>query len=289
MNAEQKRGVDRANLDPSVAPQTDFYDYACGGWMKANPLKPEFARYGTFDELRENNRVQLRELIMNLDTKNAPQGSITQKIGDLYAMGLDSLRLNIEGAQPIIGDVVAINQTPKSDVMDLLATKIGVDGFFSTGVEADMMNSDIHAMYWSQGGMGLGDRDYYLEDSDNAKKIRDAYRTYIKTLTSLIGYDNAAQQRVADNVMEIETRLAKAAMSREELRNPAATYNPMTLDEIAAKYPNVDLRRYFAKQGITDIESVVIGQPNSLAEVNAILAEASEQAIHAIYPLPPIL
>ena len=280
MNAEQKRGVDRANLDPSVAPQTDFYDYACGGWMKANPLKPEFARYGTFDELRENNRVQLRELIMNLDTKNAPQGSITQKIGDLYAMGLDSLRLNIEGAQPIIGDVVAINQTPKSDVMDLLATKIGVDGFFSTGVEADMMNSDIHAMYWSQGGMGLGDRDYYLEDSDNAKKIRDAYRTYIKTLTSLIGYDNAAQQRVADNVMEIETRLAKAAMSREELRNPAATYNPMTLYEIAAKYPNVDLRRYFAKQGITDIESVVIGQPNSLAEVNAILAEASEQAIH---------
>lgn len=280
MNAEQKRGVDRANLDPSVAPQTDFYDYACGGWMKANPLKPEFARYGTFDELRENNRVQLRELIMNLDTKNAPQGSITQKIGDLYAMGLDSLRLNIEGAQPIIGDVVAINQTPKSDVMDLLATKIGVDGFFSTGVEADMMNSDIHAMYWSQGGMGLGDRDYYLEESDNAKKIRDAYRTYIKTLTSLIGYDSAAQQRVADNVMEIETRLAKAAMSREELRNPAATYNPMTLDEIAAKYPNVDLRRYFAKQGITDIESVVIGQPNSLAEVNAILAEASEQAIH---------
>lgn len=280
MNAEQKRGVDRANLDPSVAPQTDFYDYACGGWMKANPLKPEFARYGTFDELRENNRVQLRELIMNLDTKNAPQGSITQKIGDLYAMGLDSLRLNIEGAQPIIGDVVAINQTPKSDVMDLLATKIGVDGFFSTGVEADMMNSDIHAMYWSQGGMGLGDRDYYLEDSDNAKKIRDAYRTYIKTLTSLIGYDSAAQQRVADNVMEIETRLAKAAMSREELHNPAATYNPMTLDEIAAKYPNVDLRRYFAKQGITDIESVVIGQPNSLAEVNAILAEASEQAIH---------
>lgn len=280
MNAEQKRGVDRANLDTSVAPQTDFYDYACGGWMKANPLKPEFARYGTFDELRENNRIQLRELIMNLDTKNSPEGSIAQKIGDLYEMGLDSLRLNIEGSQPIIGDVVAINQTPKSDVIDLLATKVGVDGFFATGVEADMMNSDVNAMYWSQGGMGLGDRDYYLEDSDNAKKIRDAYRTYIMTLTRLIGYDAEAQKRTADNVMEIETRLAKAAMSREELRDPAATYNPMTLDEIAEKYPYMDLRRYFAKQGITDIESVIIGQPNSLAEINAILAEASEQAIH---------
>lgn len=248
--------------------------------MKANPLKPEFARYGTFDELRENNRIQLRELIMNLDAKNAPEGSVAQKIGDLYAMGLDSLRLNIEGSQPVIGDVVAINQTPKSDVIDLLATKIGIDGFFSTGVEADMMNSEVNAMYWSQGGMGLGDRDYYLEDTDNARKIRDAYRTYIMTLTGLIGYDDDARQRVADNVMEIETRLARAAMSREELRNPAATYNPMTLDEIAEKYPDVDLRRYFAKQGITDIESVVIGQPDSLAEVNAILAEASEQAIH---------
>lgn len=280
MNTSQKRGVDRANLDPSVAPQTDFYDYACGGWMKANPLKPEFARYGTFDELRENNRIQLRELIMNLDAKNAPEGSVAQKIGDLYAMGLDSLRLNIEGSQPVIGDVVAINQTPKGDVIDLLATKIGIDGFFSTGVEADMMNSEVNAMYWSQGGMGLGDRDYYLEDTDNARKIRDAYRTYIMTLTGLIGYDDDARQRVADNVMEIETRLARAAMSREELRNPAATYNPMTLDEIAEKYPDVDLRRYFAKQGITDIESVVIGQPDSLAEVNAILAEASEQAIH---------
>lgn len=280
MNAEQKKGVDRANLDLSVAPQTDFYDYACGGWMKANPLKPEFARYGTFDELRENNRVQLRELIMNLDVKNAEEGSVAQKIGDLYAMGLDSLRLNIDGAQPIIGDVVAINQTPKGDIIDLLATKIGVDAFFATGVEADMMNSDVNAMYWSQGGMGLGDRDYYLEDSDNAKKIRDAYRTYIKTLTSLIGYDAKAQERVADNVMDIETRLAKAAMTREELRNPAATYNPMSLDEIAEKYPNVDLRRYFAKQGITDIESVVIGQPNSLAEVNAILGEMPEQVIH---------
>ena len=280
MNAEQKKGVDRANLDLSVAPQTDFYDYACGGWMKANPLKPEFARYGTFDELRENNRVQLRELIMNLDVKNAEEGSVTQKIGDLYAMGLDSLKLNIDGAQPIIGDVVAINQTPKEDVIDLLATKIGVDAFFSTGVEPDMMDSEVNAMYWSQGGMGLGDRDYYLEDSDNARKIRDAYRTYIKTLTSLIGYDAKAQERVADNVMDIETRLARAAMTREELRDPAATYNPMSLDDIAEKYPNVDLRRYFAKQGITDINSVVIGQPNSLAEVNAILAEASEQAIH---------
>ncbi len=280
MNAEIKHGVDRANLDTTTAPQDDFYQYACGGWMKANPLKPEFARFGTFDELRDNNRTQLRELITNLDSKNAAPGSVAQKIGDLYAMGLDSIRLNIEGAQPIMGDVVAINQASKADLIDLMAGMMGVSAFFVTGVEADMMNSDVNAMYWSQGGLGLGDRDYYLEDSDNAKKIREAYRTYLKKLASLVGYSDEAQNRLADNVMQIETQLAEAAMTREELRNPAATYNPMSLQQLSNDFPNVDLRRYFAKQGITDIDTLIVGQPKSLAMVDKIMAEASEQALH---------
>lgn len=280
MNAEQPKGVDRNNLDPSVTPQEDFYEYACGGWMKANPLKPEFSRYGTFDQLRENNRTQVRDLITGLDTKNAPQGSMTQKIGDLYALGLDSIKLNLDGAQPIMGDVVAINQTPKADLIDLIAVMPGISAFFATGVEADMMDSNANAMYWSQGGLGLGDRDYYLEDSENARDLRDAYRKYVMTLTRLVGYDEAAQQRVADNVMKIETALAEAAMSREELRNPAASYNPMTMQELAERYPNVDLKRYFAKQGINDINSVIIGQPKSLAAVDSILANATEQELH---------
>ena len=280
MNADTKRGVDRANLDPTVAPQTDFYNYACGGWMKANPLKPEYARYGTFDELRENNRTQLRELITNLDSKNAPFGSITQKIGDLYAMGLDSIRLNIEGAQPIVGDIVAINQTPKSEIMPLLGRMSEMGAFFSTGVEADMMDSSVNAMYWSQGGLNLGDRDYYLEDDDRAKTIREAFRAYIKTMMSLVGYDEAACERVADNVLAIETRLAKAAMTREQLRDPAATYNPMPMAALAEKYPNVDFVRYFHELGIDGLGTLVVGQPGSLDEINKILEEESEQALH---------
>lgn len=277
---EIKKGVDRANLDPATAPQDDFYQFACGGWMKAHPLKPEFARFGTFDELRENNRKQLRDLITGLDSKNEPNGSIAQKIGDLYALGLDSIKLNIDGAQPIMGDVVAINQTPKADLVDLMASMIGVSAFFVTGIEADMADSNVNAMYWSQSGLGLGDRDFYLEDTENARHIREAYRSYLKTIASLVGYSEEAQNRLADNVMEIETRLAQAAMTREEMRNPASIYNPMPMERIARDYPNVDLRRYFSRQGIDNIDTVIVCQPSSLAAVDRIMAESTEQALH---------
>lgn len=274
------KGVDRANLNDSVAPQEDFYEYACGGWMKANPLKPEFSRFGTFDQLGENTREQVKSLVTGLDTKNVVAGSAAQQIGDLYAMGMDSVRLNEQGATPIMKDIETINNTKREDLIDLMATMVGVDAFFGTGVDADMMNSDMNTMYWGQGGLGLGDRDYYLEDSENTNNIREAYKTYLKTITSLIGYDENAQQRVVDNVMRIETALAQAAMSREELRDPAASYNPMSLTQITKDYPNVDLKRYFAKQGIDSIETIIIGQPKSLAAVNEILGKESEEALH---------
>ena len=273
------KGVDRANLNDSVAPQEDFYAYACGGWMESNPLKPEYSRFGTFDQLGENTRQQVKDLVTGLDSKNAVKGSAAQQIGDLYAMGMDSVRLNEQGAAPVMNDLQTINSTNRLDIIDLMASMVGIDAFFGTGVDADMMNSDMNTMYWQQGGLGLGDRDYYLEDSENTSKIREAYKTYIKTITSLVGYDAEAQQRVVDNVMRIETALAQAAMSREELRDPAASYNPMSLDQIAKENPNDDMRRYFAKQGIENIDTVIIGQPKSLAAVNELMGNETEEAL----------
>ena len=272
------KGVDLANLNDSVAPQEDFYGYACGGWMKANPLKPEFSRFGTFDQLGENTREQVKSLITNLDTKNAEKGSAAQQIGDLYALGMDSTRLNEEGANPIKQDIEIINNTKREDIIDLMASMIGIDAFFGTGVDADMMNSNMNTMYWQQGGLGLGDRDYYLEDNENTNAIREAYKNFIKSITGLVGYDSIAQQRVVDNVMKIETELAKAAMTREELRDPMASYNPMAVEDVNKQYPNVDLRRYFQKQGL-DVDTVIIGQPKSLAAVDNIMKNADIQAL----------
>lgn len=279
INAQTPKGVDRNNLDESIAPQEDFYQYACGGWMKANPIKAEYSRFGTFDKLGESSREQVRSLIDNLDTKNAAPGSITQKIGDLYAMGLDSVRLNKEGAAPIMNDVKTINNTKRADIIDLMSNMIGVNAFFGTGVDADMMNSNMNTMYWQQGGLGLGDRDYYLENSKNIVAVRDAYKKYLKTISALIGYSETEQNRFVENVMSIETALAKAAMTREELRNPMASYNPMTLDQITTQFPNVDLRRYFKNQGLNNVDIVVVGQPKSFAAVDSIMKNASEQEL----------
>ncbi len=273
------RGVDKANLDTSVRPQDDFYSYACGGWMKANPLKPEFSRFGTFDQLADLNRSQVRDLITGLNSAEAAKGSNAQKIADIYALGMDSVRLNKEGAAPIAADIATIYSTPREGIIDLVASMPGVSAFFGTGVEADMMNSNENTMYWQQGGLGLGDRDYYLDNTDREKEVRAAYEKYLKTITSLSGFKGKEQTRIIKNVMEIETALAKAAMSREEMRNPAASYNPMTKEQLKEAYPHVDFDRYFAKQGLDNVATLIVGQPKSLAAVDSIIANADETAL----------
>lgn len=273
------KGVDRANLDPTVSPITDFYEYACGGWMKANPLSDEYSRYGTFDQLGELNRQQVRDLVLGLDAATEAPGTNARKIADLYALGMDVDRLNREGSAPVLADLVTIGNTPREAIVDLIATMPGINAFFGTGVEADMLNVDRNAMYWQQGGLGLGDRDYYIEHSEHTTSIIMAYRNYLHTLANLIGMDDAAAYDFVGNVIDIETKLAQAAMSREELRDPAASYNPMAIADLAKKYPNVDFRRYFAKQGINDIDTLIVGQPNSLQAVNDILGSASEKAL----------
>ena len=273
------RGVDKANLDTSVSPKTDFYDYACGGWMKANPLKPEFSRYGTFDRLGELNREQVRDLVLGLDRESATPGSNTQKIADLYAMGMDSLRLNNEGAKPLEADLAAIASAKRPDIIRLMATLPGIDAFFATGVEADLADANRNSMYWMQSGLGLGNRDYYIEDTERARTVLAAYRTYLETLGTLAGKTPEEAKTMADNTISLETALAKEQMSNVELRDIAAQYNPRSVAELAKDYPQIDLKGYFSLKGLENVDSIIVGQPAYYGVVARAMADTDEAVL----------
>ena len=279
---EMNTGIRMENLDTTAVRGADFYQYACGGWMKANPLQPQYSRYGQFDQMAENNKEQLKELIQGLAKQENPEGSVAQKVNDLYLLGLDSARLNEEGASPIKADLDKINGAKKEDLMGVIAW-LHAEGlaspFFNEGVDADLMNSNENALYFMESGIGLGERDYYLENDSNSLKIRNAYVDFVNKMFTLSGYETARAEEATANVMKIETALAKVAMTREEQRNIAGQYNPRTMEQMKKDYPNVDWDMIIAAIGLKDVENVIVGQPRSFAEVNSLLGSLSEQEI----------
>lgn len=275
-----KTGANRENLDESVSPRTDFYQYACGGWQKNNPLKPEYSRYGSFDVLAENNLIQLHDLVEGLRGQKHEKGSISQKIGDLYSMGMDSARRNKEGAKPILADLKRINSAKRADFSALISWMHQFSSpFFGIGVMGDLQNSDMNILYWGQAGMGLGDKDYYLENDEQTKKIREAYRKYIADVCVLSGYSKKDAERVVANVMDIETELAKASMSRTEQRDLLSQYNIRTLEQVDSVCPAMDWDGYLKAMFLPKVETMCVMQTASLEKVNDLLTNKSEQAI----------
>ncbi|MCH5220827.1 MAG: M13 family metallopeptidase [Muribaculaceae bacterium] len=271
------KGIETANLDTTVSPKEDFYQYACGGWMSNNPIKPEYSRYGTFEVLGDNNREQLRELILGLNPE-AEEGTNEQKVAGLYHMGMDSVRLNNEGAQPLSEDLAVIASTPREKIIELIATMPGVDAFFNTGVGADLKNSSINTMYLAQGGLGLGNRDYYTENNERNTKVLEAYQTYLTTIAGLIGYSEEEAKRFSDNVLAIERELAKDHLTRTEQRDIARLYNPTTVGELIAKYPTIDLKSYFSAQKV-DVDTIVVENPRYYATVAKFISDKDIQAL----------
>ena len=271
---EQRPAIDRANFDESVALNEDFYQYATGGWQKANPMKPEFSRYGVFDILRENNEVRLNDLFSAMTKSKAEKGSVEQKIADLYTMGLDSVRLNSEGVAPLKADLAQLMQVSELQHVSIAVARIHMaagNPLFGIGVSADLMNSNINALYADQSGLGMGNRDYYL-DQEHASK-REGYVEWLTKAFTLCGIDAPAESAKA--VLEFETKMAKVFRSNVQLRDIASQYNPMSKADFTKRYDAIDWATYFRDMGIGEFDKIIVGQPEVLDTVNGLLKTES--------------
>lgn len=275
-------GVNKADMDMSVRPGDDFYQYAGGGWLKANPMKPEYSSYGVFNDLAETNRKQIRELFENLSKEKHAFGSVGQKVADLYNMAMDSVRLNKEGAAPLQKDLDKVKAfSKKADFTAFIADQHLYMGnpFFGIGVDTDLKNSDLNVMWLSAGTSGLPDRDYYLNTDADSKKKQEAYRAYLSKIFQLSGYKKKESEKAAKVIYNIEYQFAEAEMSRAEARDYNKLYNIYTIDMLQKNYPAIQWAKYFELMGVKDVKQVILTEPKVMAVAQKLMSTLSEQDI----------
>ena len=270
-------GISRADMNPSVRPGDNFYEYAAGGWLASHPLDAEHSMNGAFTDLEELNQKRINELIAAYASTPQQKGSLGQKIGDIYRMAMDSTRLNHEGVEPLKPYLKRIADIASRHEYQLVVAQLDFIGIgtsmFGIGVGADQRDADNNLVSISQAGLGLGDRDYYLKDDEQSVKVRAAYRTLMERMLVYVGNDEATAKRKADVVMAIETRIAEASYDMVKLRDVNANYHKMTYNELVANFPGIDWGNTFLAQGFPTFDFVDVGQPEPIHEVEKILAD----------------
>lgn len=263
-----KKGLDMANLDTTAVPSVDFFRYATGGWCDANPIPDEYSRYGSFDKLREENQKQIRDLIEELGKSDQEKGSVAQKIGDLYKIGMDSLKINTEGYGPIKGQLAIINASnTKEDIVKLAASmrRYASTPFFGTYVGADDKNSSMNILHIFQGGIGLGERDYYLLQDENSKKLREGYVKLIEKQFVNAGFTIEDAGKSSAAIMKIETALATAHFEKEKTRIPELNYHKIEVSRLNDSVAVFDWKTFFEGIGAIDLKSLNVGQVEPIA------------------------
>lgn len=283
---EHLKSFNPAYIDKNVSPKEDFYTYANQGWMDANPLTAEHSRYGQFNILNDSSEARIKDIVLNLAASNPAKGTVAFKVSTIYNQAMDSVRRNREGAEPIKADLKRIEDTPHEGMEDLFLWMHGnyASPFFGAGPMENLANSKEYAMYVSGGGMGLGDRDYYLENDKRNKEVREAYKKLIVKQMRNAGYGKKDATRIMNNVMKIETALADSAWTKEQSRNIPAMYNPRTFEQLKALYPHVNWDRFFIEtMGIESPETVIVTELSSVAQADNLLASLTDREIKDYY------
>lgn len=280
LNAQNlSSGIDKTNMDLSIKPGTDFYRYAAGGWMKNNPLDAEHPSNGAFTDLHEQNQIRIQELILEYAKNPQQKGTLGQKLGSLYNLMMDSIRLNKDGWKPLkptLDKIAAIKNKREYQIVISQLDRCGESAMmFGIGVGADLRNADMNIVSIGQGGLGLGTRDYYLNDDPQTTRVREAYKNYLTRLFEMVGNDKTIAQKKMETVLAIEKRIAQASYSQVDLRDINKNYHKMTYAQLVSEFPGIDWGNVFLQNGFPMFDLVDVGQPEPIHEVEKILAETS--------------
>ena len=284
---QNKSGLVMSNLDKTTKPADDFYQFATGGWQKNNPLPAAYSRFGSFDQLQEDNNKRINTILSDLQKKSYKEGSIERKLSDFYKLALDVDRRNSEGIAPVKPVLDEIEGASTLADVRRLQLKYADQGYgiqFGSYFGADEKNVTMNILNLTQGGLTLGQKDYYLNNDAATVAIRDAYKQHIARMFGLYGFSETAAKAKAEAVFRQETLLALVSKSMTELRDPQANYNKMTLKEFAEQYPNIPLEALANAEGVKTeyIETLVVGQPQFMAGLDKITSLQTVDEVKAL-------
>ena len=279
-------GIDLNNLDQTVNPTEDFFQYACGGWMKNNPLPAAYSRYGSFERLAQDNDKRINTILADLVKHKYPTGPVEQKLGDFYRLALDSVRRNKEGVQPVMPLIKEMEKTKTVYALRQLQLKYAAFGYgvpMGIGFGADEKNASMNILNVYQGGITLGQKEYYLDNDSATAAIREAYKKHIVRMFQLFGFKQKVAEAKMKAIMNVETQLAQVSKSRTELRDVEANYNKMTLAEFERRFPHVRLTALMNADGVSErtFQELVVGQPAFVEGADKILANMTADELRA--------
>jgi putative endopeptidase len=285
--AQLTSGLSEKNLDKSVRAQDDFYKFACGGWMKNNPLPAAYSRFGSFDQLALDNNKRINSILTELQKGKYKNGTLEQKISDLYKLAMDSVRRNADGVAPLkpyLAEVEAAKDKADLHAIQLKYAAFGIGVPYYSGFGADEKDSKNNIMNVYQGGITLGQKEYYLDNDDATAKIRNEYKRHIVRMFTLFGFTEQEATSKMEAIMRVETQLAIASKSRTELRDVEKNYNKTTLADFEKNYPNLRFTQLSNAEGIKTeyLQSLVVGQPDFLAAADKIVDLQTTDEMRAV-------